>query len=67
MYDNIDQFNANLANQVSLWVALHAALPQEISKCNTNFKGKVKRNAFFTQRAVVLVEGASTYPYVGEA
>jgi hypothetical protein len=67
MFDRIDDFNSNLANQVTLWVALHTTMPQTINRSNTNFNGQVKRNAFFAQRAEVLVNGTATYPSAGEA
>lgn len=67
MFDRIDTFNMNLANQVSLWVALHTALPQEISRSNVGWSGKVKKNKYFPERAAGLVNGTDTYPFAGEA
>jgi len=67
MFDRIDDFNSNLANHVTLWVALHAAMPQAINKSSSIFRGRVKRNSFSAQRAAVFVNGVSAYPSAGEA
>lgn len=67
MFDNIDDFNASLANQVTLWVALHTALPKEISRSSVVWSGKVRKNKYFSEKAAVIVNDTDIYPLVGEA
>lgn len=66
MFDKIDTFNMNLANQVSLWVALNT-IRNDIEG-NISFKGIKKRNsALFKSHAAAIVNGTDTYPFAGEA
>jgi hypothetical protein len=67
MFDNIDTFNMNLANQVSLWVALNATR-NDIHSNNVTFKGIRKRNpSLFKSHAATIVDNTVSYPFAGEA
>jgi hypothetical protein len=67
MYDSIDDFNSNLANQVTLWVALNKVMPNNIHGGSIKFKGLRRRNeSLWGQQASLIVEGIVHYPSIAQ-